>query len=438
MKRRLRSLDGCYSCEADVFVPDRYRQLFSLAAEGKMAVQGGGVSYTAASFGAGARVINMRRFNRLLGFDPERGTVEAEAGITLGRLGAFLVKRGFTVSVQPGHPQITLGGCIAANVHGKNQYRDGLFAELVEQLRLFHPAHGELTLSAEQNGDLLDLTCGGYGLTGIILSARIRIAPLGGNCFEVTHVPVSDLADTITRLDELKESHDLLYSWNDLARFDRHMGRGYLVAGKLVDREPAPAEPRRLRRLNPHRGSSVGLPLINPLTLPALTAVYYRASRSSGPRILDLTRALFPAADKTFYFGAYGRAGFIEHQILVPDERKRDYLGEFETLVRRHRQPFGLASLKLFRGRQRLLHYNGSGVSFSLHLPNRPGPRALLDALDELNSGYGVITNLIKDSRLSATTARRQYPEFDRFVGRLGAFDPGRLFVTALSERMAI
>ncbi|MCH9019158.1 MAG: FAD-binding oxidoreductase [Proteobacteria bacterium] len=421
-----------------MFEPDRYRQLLSLGAEVKMAVQGGGISLTAASFGGGARVINMRRFNRLLGFDPERGTVEAEAGITLGRLSAFLVKRGFTVPVQPAHPQITLGGCIAANVHGKNPYRDGLFGGLVERLRLFHPAHGELMLSREQNGDLFDLTCGGYGLTGMIVSARIRIAPLGGNCCEVTHIRVADLADTFARLDELKESHDLLYSWNDLARFDRHMGRGYVVAGTFVDREPAPAGPRRLPRLDPHRGSVARLSLINPVTLPALTALYYRASRGAGPRILDLTRALFPAVERTFYFSAYGRAGFIEHQILVPDSRRLDYLGEFEALVRRHRQPIGLASLKLLQGRQRLLHFDGSGVSFCLHLPNRPGPRALLEELDALNSQYGVITNLIKDSRLSAVTARHQYPEFDRFVGRLGAFDPGRLFVSALSERMAI
>jgi FAD/FMN-containing dehydrogenase len=229
-----------------------------------------------------------------------------------------------------------------------------------------------------------------------------------------------------------------LYSWNDLARFDRHMGRGYLVAGKLVDREPAPTGPRKFQRLNPHRSSIASLPFINPLTLPALNAVYYRSSRSPEPYIMDLTRALYPAADKTYYFSAYGRAGFIEHQILVPDERMHDYLGKFEALVRRRRQPFGLTSLKLFRGRQKLLHYNGTGVSFSLHLPNRPGARELLDELDELNNSYGVITNLIKDSRLSATTARRQYPELEQFAARLGTFDSRRLFVTALSERMAL
>ena len=438
MKRRLRSLDGCYSCEADVFGPDRYRQLFSLGAEGKMAVQGGGVSYTAASFGAGARVINMRRFDRLLGFDPDRRTVEAEAGITLGRLGDFLMPRGFMVPVQPGHPQITLGGCIAANVHGKNQYREGVFGGVVEELRLFHPDHGELTLSRTRNPELFDLTCGGYGLTGIIVSARLRVVPLGGDCCEVTHLPVAGLPETFARLDELKDGHDLLYSWNDLSRFGRSMGRGYIVAGRLILRDAGPPAGRRLRRLDPHRKAAFAPPLIHPLTLPALNAVYYRATRNSAPRRLDFYEMLYPAADKTFYFRAYGRGGFIEHQILVPAPRAVAYLEAFEELVRRHRQPFGLASLKLFRGEQRLLHYNGSGYSFSLHMPNRPATRALLDALDALNVEYRVITNLIKDSRLSAATARAQYPEFEAFVSRLRAFDPARMFVTRLSERLEI
>jgi len=438
MKRRLRSVDGSYSCTSDVFEPDRYRQIFSIGAQEKIAVQGGGISYAATSFGGSARVINMRRFDRLLDFDPDRAIVEAEAGITVGRLHTFLAKHGFTVAVQPGHPQISLGGCIAANVHGKSHFREGLFADLVEQVRLFHPARGELTLSHEQHRELLELTCGGFGLTGIILSARIRIVPLAGNCFDVRHIPVSNLADTVARFNELKEDHDLLYSWNDLARFDRHMGRGKIVAGRLVERNPAPTPPRHYRRLDPHRKSIARVGIIRPATLRALNALYYFATRSARPSFLDLNRALFPGAYKSYYFGAYGGAGFLEHQILVPDSQISTYLEEFETLVRRHRQRFGLTALKLFRGNQKLLRYDGCGVNFSLHLANRPKSLALLEDLDALNIRNGVITNLVKDSRLSAATARLQYPEFELFARRLAEFDPSRLFVTALSSRLKI
>jgi decaprenylphospho-beta-D-ribofuranose 2-oxidase len=127
MKQTLTSLDRAYSCETEVFRPDRYRQLLPLGENETLAAQGSATSYAAASFGGGARVVNMSRFNRLLGWDSKNLILEAEAGITLDKLFRFLTPLGYMVLVMSGHPQISLGGCIAANVHGKNQFRDGIF-----------------------------------------------------------------------------------------------------------------------------------------------------------------------------------------------------------------------------------------------------------------------------------------------------------------------
>jgi decaprenylphospho-beta-D-ribofuranose 2-oxidase len=97
-----------------------------------------------------------------------------------------------------------------------------------------------------------------------------------------------------------------------------------------------------------------------------------------------------------------------------------------------------VASFKIFRGQQKLLHYTGSGISYSLHIANTEGARKMLSEMDEINIRYGVITNLIKDSRLLAEMARAQYPEFEEFANRLKAFDPKRMWKTALSERLRL
>lgn len=438
MMQTLTSLDRAFSCQAEVIRPDRYRQLLSLGEDEIMAVQGGATAYAATSFGGGARVVNISRFNRLLGFDLKTRILEAEAGITLDKLFRFLTPLGYMVPVMPGHPYISLGGCIASNVHGKNQFQDGIFSEIVEEVRLFHPAHGIMVLNKNSDPEIFELTCGGHGLTGIIISAKIRVAKLSGNCVEVTHIPAKNLEDTFRLLNRYKDTIDVVHSWNDLSRFDSAMGRGYIVAGKFITRDIPAKAPRLVKPIDPFHRSSLYFPLINRLTLPLLNGAYFRTTRNERPRTKDLFSTLFPAWNKPLYFNAYGRRGFLEPQVLVPNENSLDYLAEFESLLRRHRQPFGVASFKIFRGQQKLLHYNGSGISYSLHIANTQGARKMLSEMDAINLRHGVITNLIKDSRLSAETARAQYPQFEDFANRLKAFDPKRVWKTALSDRLGL
>ena len=119
--------------------------------------------------------------------------LEVESGVTLGQIYRFATPRGLFLLVQPGHPKITVGGCIGADVHGKNQFRDGTFLNVVESLRLFHPSHGVLELSRSSNPDLFFLTCGGYGLTGNILTARLRLAPIPSSRIVLKTFPVRNI-----------------------------------------------------------------------------------------------------------------------------------------------------------------------------------------------------------------------------------------------------
>jgi decaprenylphospho-beta-D-ribofuranose 2-oxidase len=377
----------------------------------------------------------MRRFNRILAWDGDKGVLDAEAGVTLHELFEFLLPRGFWMPVNPGYPKITLGGCIAGNVHGKNQYRDGTFSRHVLGLSLFHPDRGVLALSRDENPELLDLTVGGYGLTGFILSARIQVVRLQGNAAVIRHVPVSDLSETFARLSDLAATNELVYSWNDLSNFGRRFGRGYVVAGSIVQTDRPPERARAWHELDPYRRRR-RLPLANNLTLPWMNGLYYRATIRQTERQRSLFDFVFPIWTKSFYFDLFGQAGIIEPQIIVPHDALAAYVVEFTHLLQRHRQPFALGSFKLFGGRRQLLRYDGEGISFSCELPRCRGSLALLADMDRLNNVHGAYTNLIKDSRISAETARAQYPEYDAFKTALHRFDPGRLFVSELSERL--
>lgn len=438
MRHEFHSLDQVYRCEAELLAPDRYKRLLNPPEGGRLIAQGAGVSYSAASFGPNSTVLGMLAFDRILDFDEAGLRLTVEAGANLGRLYEFLRPRMLTLAVQPGHPQITIGGCIACNVHGKNQFKEGLFDSVVEEMTLFHPDHGVLRLSRTENANIFDLTLGGLGLTGIILTATLRLARLAGNRIAVENRPVASLGETLGLMEQLKGSQDLLYSWNDLSLNPlAPVGRGFLVTGRFESEADAPVESAAFDQIDTLRGRRLRV-FCDPL-MPVINAAYhFLHTRVAAKGQMTPFSFTFPVANKLFYFDWYGRQGLMELQMLIPGPACADYIPEFEALVRKRRLPVYLTTLKAFQGRQTLLNYTGDGYSLTLDMPANSATRALYAELDELNCRYGAITNICKDSRLDARTARRQYPELESFSRRLREFDPSRRFASEISERIEL
>ncbi|MBF0434409.1 MAG: FAD-binding oxidoreductase [Magnetococcales bacterium] len=427
---------GAYErCQAACMEPDRYRALLALPANKPVIAMGAGLSLAGAGFSPDALTVDMRHFNRILDLDQNGMTLHVEAGATLASLFPFLADRGLMIAVQPGHPGITIGGCIAGNIHGKNQYRIGTFADLVEGIRLFHPAHGILDLDRQRHADVFELTVGGCGLTGILLSARIRLHPEAGRSCLVRHTPVAGMQEAVQQMKGQQQHEDFMYSWHDVTPFGGSSGKGFLVSGRFVSGTHERNGWRNHPPLN--HASPWPLPVFNGLTLPIINGIYRRLKQGyAGTE--DLFTSLFPFAIMPSYFHAYGPRGFIEHQVLIPDAHIIDYLERFLALAHDFRQSFGMVSLKRFRGERKLLRYSGDGFSVGLHLPATPKAIRFLAQLDEIDTQFNGIANIIKDSRLSASVVAAQFPEYVQFRERLATFDPGRIFTSMLSRRLAL
>ena len=381
--RRYVSLDRRDRSLCEWLRPDRYRELFELSKTRKLIAHGSALSLVGAGFSSGALAIDMTCFNRLLSFDPGTCRIAVEAGATLAKLLQFLLPRGFTLPVLPGYPHLTVGGCIAGNVHGKNQYREGSFADSVEELALFHPRYGLITINRETDPTLFDLTCGGFGLTGIIVSATLRVERSRGSEVGLTHIPVAGMAEAVDVMMSRLDGSDFLYSWHDLSRRRRALGSGFVTCGVLEGKAEMIPEFGR-QRLTP--GSrKPRIRVLTPTTLPLFNRLYDFLIRHS-PRRSSPTRALFPFLHREAYFDMFGDAGLIEHQVLVPFEQVKRYIGHLLGLMEKHACNAPLASLKIFGGKQRLLWYSGPGVSFSLHFFNDQRSRGMLDEWDPLES----------------------------------------------------
>jgi decaprenylphospho-beta-D-ribofuranose 2-oxidase len=432
------SFDGGVALRTRLMRPDRYRHLEAPGPGEPRIVRGGGYSYAAAGFGAGSLVQDARAFNRVLAFDAEARNIECEAGITLEKLHSLLTPRGFYLPAQPGYPRITLGGCVAADVHGKNQAHEGNFGRGVLGLRLFHPRHGFLDL--RPGDELFELTRGGLGLTGHIVSVRLRLARLPSRVVDLKCQPIADVSETLASLDAAGEGGPFLYTWQDFTASGAAFGRGFLYSGRFASEGPSTPFPQgRYSAIDATSRARCGFAFFNRWTTPAFNRAYGAAqSWLPAQRRLPLFDFLFPVARKVAYFRLFGRRGFHESQFLLPRSAFLPFARDLRRFLSEHKTPITLASAKLFEGAHRFLRFDGKGICLALDFPRGAEAGPLLRFLDDAVPGHGGCPNVMKDSRLGAATVRACYPEYQAFKDALRRFDPARLYRSEISERLEL
>jgi len=434
------SFDGGFAARAKVQRADEHELTKTDFGDLPRIARGGGYSYAAASFGAGSVVHEMTGFNRLVRFDPVTRLVEVEAGMTLAGLMDLTMPSGLWLPVQPGYPAITVGGCIAANVHGKNPARSGTIVRHVASLKLFHPRHGTLRVGPDKDASLFDLTCGGYGLTGVILTVTLRLEPLPGLKLSMQRTPISSVKEALALVRSSGGRKAFTYTWHDAAPVSRTFGRGIVYEGSFVPGTPFRENlPPRYRLLTAASRARMPGSLWTPLTTRTFNSLYWHWERIKPRRAeLSLFDSLFPFARRPEIFSFFGRRGFAEYQVLVPDRNADTFLDQLRQQIIKAKAPAVVLSFKFFKGVQRFLRFEGDGLCVTLYLSRSQAGLGFLPLLDRMTNEAGGIPNIIKDSRLPCPVVRACYPQYEAFKDALRAYDPARLFRSELSERLEL
>jgi len=407
---------------------------------GASLTRGLGRSYGDASLPArpGARVAASRRADRLLAFDPASGVLRAEAGLSLARLSEWLWPRGFAVPVVPGTGHVTLGGMVAADVHGKNHHRAGSFGAHVRSLRLALADGRELEASATQEPELFHATQGGMGLTGHVLEVELSLARIPTPWIWQETEPLRGLDHLLERLPAASAEWPFTVSFVDALAGGSALGRGALVKGRWAEPDEAPARP-------PRPGPEPALPFDFPdwalnRGSARLVNALQRTMHRLKARSLVSPRAHFHPLDVLRDWNrGYGKRGFTQYQAVVPREAGPKAVRRlFEALVASG-EPAFLCVVKDFGAEGGgTLSFPRPGTTVSIDLPLRGArTQALVDALNRVVIEAGGRIYLAKDA-----LTRREH--FEAMEGeRLAAFDavrrrfdPQRSLSSALSVRL--
>ncbi len=368
--------------------------------------------------------LSMLAMDRMQAFDAETGRLTCEAGVLLADVLDTFVPRGWFPPVVPGTKFVTVGGMIAADVHGKNHHRDGSFGAYVESLTLVTADGKVRECSRSEHADLFRATVGGMGLTGVILSATFRLKPIETAFVMAETVPTRDLDETMALFEA---SRDWPYSvaWIDCLARGARLGRSlvsrgtFMACGSLPSRlVREPLCPAPVGRLTvPFDAPSV---LLNRPRSVSSTPSTYRLGRTrGGVRPVHFDPFFFPLDRVGAWNRLYGRSGFVQYQCMLPEAVSTAGITVLLERVAAAGRGSFLAVLKLLgSGGERLLSFSMEGYTLALDFPMRPGTLALLDDLDEITHRHGGRVYFAKDARCTPERLAQGYPRAaDRLRG---------------------
>ncbi|MGH8915377.1 MAG: FAD-binding protein [Acidimicrobiia bacterium] len=410
----------------------------SISGRGVVA-RGLGRSYGDAAQLSGGTVIDMTALRGVEGFDPATGSVTALAGTSLGEILEQTVPRGWFLPVTPGTRHVTVGGAVAADVHGKNHHRDGSFGSYIEELRLVTP---EGVVDVMPGDPAFPVTVGGMGLTGVIAKARFRLKPIETPWMQVDTLRGDDIETVMGLLHDMDLRRQYTVAWLDLTRAGR--GRGIVLAADhtLSGDLPAHLQAKPLARRSMPTPVMPRLPgpgLVNAVTVGAFNRMWLaRAPARELERLERLDSFFFPLDRVESWNRIYGNRGFLQYQFVVPPQ-------EATVLVTVARiisaaAPVSLAVMKrMGRSSGGMLSFPTEGWTLSLDMPlgdSRLG-RAL-DRCDRLVAEAGGRVYLAKDSRLLADAVRDMYPSLTGWREARARLDPMGELRSDLSDRLGL
>ncbi len=437
-KKKIKSFDKSRSIKIFKKNSEKYKDLEN---DGRsvenLITMGSCYSYVAAAFKENSLSIDIKKFNRILFFDKEKKIITVEAGMKIFELLNFTLKYNLWIPQIPGYPFISIGGAVAANVHGKSCAFYGTIKNSIKDMRIFHKLYGWLNLNLEKNKDIFDLTIGGLGLTGSIISVTFKLEEINNFNFVTSIKEVKSISETIDFL-ETSDKKNLIYSWNtlDLSSDLKSFGKGIIFENK-IDEKNSLNSYKQIKYT--YKKILSPLKLWNNLTIKYFNYLFFKYQKYKKSVYKDsFSNVIFPFYNKEIYFSLFGQKGFLESQILISRTRIDEFLEEFNHKINIHKPCITLFSLKKMSGEQKYLRFEDNKICLTFDMVRNNKNTLFLNKLYELYIKYNVVPSVIKDSNLDKNTFDNCYKEADIFREKLKEFDPKRIYRSDLSDRLKI
>ncbi|MFN2499230.1 MAG: FAD-dependent oxidoreductase [Pyrinomonadaceae bacterium] len=375
-----------------------------------------GRSYGDTCLNNGGILLDTAALTGVVDFDKESGTLRCEAGTTFAEILPLIVPHNWFVPVTPGTKQVSIGGAIAHDVHGKNHHRAGTFGRHIKRFELLRSSGERLICSPQENAELFAATIAGMGLTGLITWAEFELKRIPGPAIAVERIPFTNLDEFLAAAKTADCEYEYTVAWLD-SRFRRgRFGRGVLICGNSAEtlengRSLARPQARSLPFTIPDF-------FLNGPTIRAMNSVYYQLqTRQPKQELIDFDSFFYPLDAIPNWNQIYGRRGFLQYQCVVP-YAENEAVQEIFMLIASSGLAAVLSVLKVFGELTSpgMLSFPRPGITLAIDFPFRGSDTlALLDKLDEVTRAARGAVYPAKDARMSAESFQRYFPQWQDF-----------------------
>ncbi len=437
MKKLITNWNNYPVVEANETSFDYEKEIASKLAQSSIP-HGNGRCYGDASLSG--EVINTLRYDKVLAFDELNGIITCQSGLLLSDLLQIIVPRGWFLPVTPGTKFITIGGAVASDVHGKNHHVDGSFSRHIISMSVLTGTGETFVCSATNHSDLFWATCGGMGLTGIVLDVKFRLKRVNTAYIRQRQIKARNLEEV---MDLFEENSASTYSvaWIDCLKKGKSFGRSILMLGEHANSD----EVRRDKVLEPREKALLTVPfyfpsfVLNGYSMKVFNALIYAKNyRKTMDSVVHYDGFYYPLDSILSWNKIYGKKGFVQYQFVLPLTASKEGLTDILTRINGHGTGSFLAVLKLFGEQDDLISFPMKGYTLALDFPIRPGLFEFLDELDHIVAQYGGRIYLSKDARMKEEIFWSTYPRAGEFQEIIKRYDPQNRFVSRLSERLTL
>lgn len=380
-------------------------------------------------------IVKVKPYNYFLNFDKTNGLLHVQSGVLLSEILDVFVPRSWFLKVTPGTKLITVGGAIASDVHGKNHHVAGCFSECVEMFHLMLPSGEVVKCSRKENSQLFHATCGGMGLTGVILDAQISLKKINSKYIEQTTIKTENLKETFAAFEKYK-SEPYSVAWIDCLAKQDEIGKSLLMVGDFSNDG----------ELNYQTKKKINIPFnfptftLNTLTVRAFNWLYYgRIKDKISKQKVDIDSFFYPLDSLDNWNRIYGKKGFTQYQFILPKETSFEGLKEILTLIANSGKGSFLAVLKLYgKENDNYLSFPMEGYSLALDFKIEKGLFELLNQLDQVVLKHKGRIYLAKDVRVSKNVFEQGYPKIKEFRELRKKYKMNKKFNSLQSQRIGI
>jgi len=420
--------------EAEIFTPRANKDFSQILSQPNSFIpRGMGRSY--GDSGNHDAIIQTDYLDHFTKFDDQRGILRCQAGVTLNQILDITLPKGWFLPVTPGTSYVTLGGAIASDVHGKNHHVSGTFSRHINSIELMLADGNVVTTSETELPDLFRATCGGMGLTGVILSAEIQLVKVQSSNIRQTTIKARNLEEVCEKFEEYSSS-TYSVAWIDCQTTGKDLGRSLLMLGEHCDDAVFEVDKSANRTI------PVNMPnwILNRYSIKAFNAIYYSRIRSSQiEQKLGYKTYFYPLDALSNWNRLYGKAGFVQYQFVLPKQVGPEGLRAMMKVITESKKGSFLAVLKQFGPENaNYLSFPKEGYTLALDFKMSLETTELIKRLDDLLLSLDGRIYLTKDALMTESIFKSTYPrwiEFQEVRAKYGAIGK---FQSAQSKRLGL